>query len=38
MSVETLGIDIGGVIIDASNDKLDTSFFNIALYEGSALR
>jgi hypothetical protein len=25
--VSTIGIDIGGVIIDRTNDKADTSFF-----------
>lgn len=28
MNTETLGVDIGGVIIDRVNDKTDTSFFS----------
>lgn len=31
LNTETLGVDIGGVIIDRTNDRTDTSFFQTTI-------
>ncbi len=38
MTVETLGIDIGGVIIDRANEYSDTSFFGEKYLDSYAVR